>query len=160
MFDNLQDLMEARAIKDKRSVSWNTLCETETLTEKFLRDNESQVNWYLVSGHQQLSEEFIRKFSGRLYWDEIIRTQKVSEAFIEEFAYAEKWIPETGALSKRQNKTWENEASPFNAGQYWEIVSRKQDIKLEAMPGQHFIVGFGDIDHFRPVDTFECIENA
>lgn len=74
--------MEARALKDKRSVSWNTTSETEKLSEKFLRDNEMLINWYLVSGHQQVSEAFIREFSGRLYWDEAIRTQKVSEAFI------------------------------------------------------------------------------
>lgn len=128
MFDDLNELMEARAIKDKRSVSWNTICETENLSEKFIRTNETQVNWYLISGHQRLSEEFIREFSGRLYWDEVIRTQKVSEAFIEEFADAEKWKPETGKLSKRQVKTWENEASPFNLKQYWEIVSRKKEL--------------------------------
>ncbi|WP_422121998.1 hypothetical protein DHX103_09205 [Planococcus sp. X10-3] len=128
MFDNLQELMDARAIKDKRSVSWNTICETEQLTENFLRDNESQVNWYLVSGHQQLSEAFIREFSGRLYWDEIIRTQRVSEAFIEEFAEAAKWSHDADKLSKRQKKTWENEASLFNANQYWEIVSRKKEL--------------------------------
>ncbi|MFD1032705.1 hypothetical protein [Metaplanococcus flavidus] len=128
MFDNLKELMEARAIKDKRSVSWNTICETEQLTEKFMRENESQVNWYLVASHQPLSEAFIREFSGRLYWDEIIRTQKVSEAFIEEFADADKWIHEADKLSKRQKKTWENEASPFNANQYWEIISRKKEL--------------------------------
>ncbi|WP_440107497.1 hypothetical protein [Planococcus halotolerans] len=128
MFGDLNELMEARAIKDKRSVSWNTICETENLSEKFIRDNEAQVNWYLVSGHQQLSEEFIREFSGRLYWDEVIRTQKVSEAFIEEFAKAEMWEPELGKLSKRQAKTLENEASPFNSKQYWEIVSRKKEL--------------------------------
>lgn len=128
MFDNLEDLMEARAIKDKRSVSWNAICETEKLSEKFLRDNETLVNWYLVSGHQQLSEAFIREFSGRLYWDEIIRTQKVSEAFVEEFAEANKWEQETDKLSKRQKKTWEKEASSFNAKNYWEIVSRKKEL--------------------------------
>ncbi|HSJ37096.1 MAG TPA: hypothetical protein VK945_02660 [Planococcus sp. (in: firmicutes)] len=130
MFDNLKEVMEARAIKDKRSVSWNTICETEMLSEKFIRDNEALVNWYLISGHQQLSERFIREFNGRLYWDEIIRTQKVSEAFIEEFADAEKWVPETEKLSKRQQKTWENEASPFNAKQFWEIVSRKKELLI------------------------------
>lgn len=128
MFDNLEDLMEARAIKDKRSVSWNTICETEELSEKFLRNNESQVNWYLVSGHQQLSEAFIREFCGRLYWDEIIRTQKISEAFIEEFAEEKKWAPYSEKLNKRQMKTWEKEASPFNAKKYWEIVSRKKEL--------------------------------
>lgn len=128
MFGDLNELMEARAIKDKRSVSWNTICETENLSEKFIRDNEAQVNWYLVSGHQQLSEGFIREFSGRLYWDEVIRTQKVSEAFIEEFAEAEKWSADTEKLSKRQAKTRENEASPFNLKQYWEIVSRKKEM--------------------------------
>lgn len=128
MFDNIQELMEARAIKDKRSVSWNTICETEMLSETFIRDNESLVNWYLVSGHQQLSESFIREFSGHLYWDEIIRTQKVSEAFIEDFAEAGKWVPQTAELSKRQKKTWDNEASPFNAKQYWGIVSRKKEL--------------------------------
>lgn len=128
MFDNLEELMEARTIKDKRSVSWNTICETEKLSEKFLRDNESQVNWYLVSGHQHLSEAFIREFSGRLYWDEIIRTQKVSEAFIEEFAEANKWGHEIDKLNKRQKKTWEKEASPFNVKKYWEIVSRKKEL--------------------------------
>lgn len=128
MFDSIKELMEARAIKDKRSVSWNTICETEILSEKFIRENESLVNWYLISGHQLLSERFIREFSGRLYWDEIIRTQKVSEAFIEEFADAGKWIQETEKLSKRQKKTWENEGSPFKAKQYWEIVSRKKEL--------------------------------
>ena len=128
MFDNLKELMEARAIKDKRSVSWNTICETERLSETFIRDNVSLVNWYLVSGHQHLSEKFIREFSGRLYWDEVVRTQKVSEAFIEEFADSGKWVPETEKLSKRQQKTWENEASPFNAKQYWEIVARKKEL--------------------------------
>lgn len=128
MFDTIKELMEARAIKDKRSVSWNTICETEMLSETFIRENEALVNWHLVSGHQQLSEDFIREFSGRLYWDEIIRTQKVSEAFIEEFADAEKWMPESEKLSKRQQKTWENEASLFNAKQYWEIVSRKKEL--------------------------------
>lgn len=128
MFHTLTELMEARAIKDKRSISWNTICETEILSEQFLRDNDSLVNWYLVSGHQQLSEEFIREFSGRLYWDEVIRTQKVSEAFIEEFSDPAKWAQETGQLSKRQLKTSDNESSPFNAGQYWEIVSRKKDL--------------------------------
>ncbi len=128
MFDNLSDLMEARGIKNKRSISWNTICEAETLSEKFIRDNESQVNWCLISGHQQLSIEFIREFKGRLYWDEVIRTQKVSEAFIEEFAAAEQWVPESEKLSKRQMKTQENEASPFNLKQYWEIVSRKKEL--------------------------------
>lgn len=128
MFDNIKELMEARAIKDKRSISWNTICETELLSETFIRDNEALVNWYLVSGHQQLSESFIREFSGRLYWDEVIRTQKVSEAFIEEFADADKWVPALEQLSKRQQKTWDNEASPFHAKQYWEIVSRKKEL--------------------------------
>ncbi|WP_033543822.1 hypothetical protein [Planococcus sp. CAU13] len=128
MFDTLTELMEARAIKDRRSVSWNTICETEGLSETFLRDNASLVNWYLVSGHQQLSENFIHEFSGRLYWDEIIRTQKLSESFIEEFADSGKWTQATEKLSKRQLKTWESEGSPFNAKQYWEIVSRKKEL--------------------------------
>lgn len=128
MFDQLKELMEARAIKDKRSVSWNTICETEKLSEQFLGDNASQVNWYLVSSHQELSEKFIREFSGHLYWDEVIRTQKVSEAFIEEFADADRWIPENEKMSKRQQKTWENEACLFNCKQYWEIVSRKKEL--------------------------------
>lgn len=128
VIDTLAELMEMKSIKDKRSISWNTICETENLSEKFLRDNEMLVNWYLVSGHQQLSEAFIREFSGRLYWDEVIRTQRVSEAFIEEFSNPAKWVQETEKLSKRQKKTWENEGSPFNAKQYWEIVSRKIDL--------------------------------
>lgn len=128
MFDTLAELMEARAIKDKRSVSWNTVSETEQLSEKFLRDNEMLVNWYLVSGHQELSEAFIREFSGRLYWDEVIRTQKVSEAFIAEFSDPGKWAQTPELLSKRQKKTWDNVATPFNVRQYWEIVSRKNEL--------------------------------
>ena len=129
MFNSLTELMEAKDLKDKRSIPWNQICQEERLSEKFIKENLEQVNWKLISSHQELSEGFIRKYRNRLFWNEIIKTQKLSENFIEKFADEKKWRP-IGAeeLSKKQQKALEKEGRPFDATEYWKLVSMKQQL--------------------------------
>lgn len=128
MVDSLKELEEAKNYKDKRSIPWSKVCEKESLSENFIRENQNQVNWQMISRHQQLSEDFIREFSNRLFWHEVIRNQKVSEGFIEEFAAATKWRQNEETLSKRQQKNFEKEGKPFDKKDYWTLVSMKTEL--------------------------------
>ena len=129
MFNSLTELMEEKNLTDKRSVPWNQICQEERLSEQFIKENLDQVNWKQISGHQELSEGFIRKYRSRLYWDEIIKAQKLSEGFIEKFADKKKWRPiAKEELSKKQQKTFEKESRPFDAVEYWKLVSMKQQL--------------------------------
>lgn len=129
MFNSLIELMEAKDLKDKRSIPWNQICQEERLSERFIKENVDQVNWKLISSHQKLSEGFIRKYRNRLFWDEIIKAQKLSETFIEKFADEKKWRPiAKEELSKKQQKTFEKEGQPFDSTKYWKFVSMKQQL--------------------------------
>ena len=129
MFNSLIELMEAKDLKDKRSIPWNQICQEERLSERFIKENVDQVNWKLISSHQELSEGFIRKYRNRLFWDEIIKAQKLSETFIEKFADEKKWRPVAKEeLSKKQQKTFEKEGKPFDVVEYWRLVSMKQQL--------------------------------
>lgn len=129
MFNSLIELMEAKDLKDKRSIPWNQICQEERLSERFIKENVDQVNWKLISSHQELSEGFIRKYRNRLFWDEIIKAQKLSETFIEKFADEKKWRPVAKEeLSKKQQKTFEKEGKPFDMAEYWRLVSMKQQL--------------------------------
>lgn len=129
MFNSLTELMEEKKLEDRRSIPWNQICQEERLSERFIKENLDQVNWKLISGHQELSENFIRKYRNRLFWDEIIKAQKLSEAFIEKYADKKKWRPiAKEELSKKQQKTVEKEGKPFDAVEYWKLVSMKQQL--------------------------------
>ncbi|RNF38231.1 hypothetical protein [Planococcus salinus] len=128
MFNSVAQLIEAKAYKDKRSIPWNRICQEEQLSEQFIRETRDQVHWKLISEYQDLSEEFIRQYSGYLFWDKVTAHQKVSERFIEEFASAEKWQPAEEYQSKRQLKTLEKEGKPFDAKEYWRLVSEKTEL--------------------------------
>lgn len=129
MFNSLTELMDKKGLKDKRSVSWNQICQEERLSEKFIKENLDQVNWKLISGYQELSEGFIQKYRNRLFWDEIIKTQKLSEDFIERYADKKKWHPiDAYELSKKQQKIFEKEGTPFDAADYWKLVSTRQNL--------------------------------
>ncbi|MGB6407034.1 MAG: hypothetical protein WBF39_06115 [Planococcus donghaensis] len=129
MFNSLSELMEAKNLKDKRSIPWNQICQEEQLSEQFIKENVDQVNWKLISGHQALSESFIGKYKNRLFWDEVIQTQKLSESFIEKYANKKKWQPiAIEELSKKQQKTFEKESRAFDATYYWKLVSKKQQL--------------------------------
>ncbi|TWT04357.1 hypothetical protein FQV26_15570 [Planococcus sp. CPCC 101016] len=129
MFNSLTELMEGRNLKDKRSISWNQICQEEQLSERFIKENLDQVNWKLISSHQDLSEGFIRKYRNRLFWADIIKTQKLSETFIEKYADEKKWRPiASEELGKKQQKTLEKEGRPFDVTEYWKLVSMKQQL--------------------------------
>ncbi|MBT2570705.1 hypothetical protein [Planococcus sp. ISL-110] len=129
MFNSLPRLMEEKKLTDKRSIPWNQICQEEQLSEQFIKENLDQVNWRLISRHQELSEGFIRKYRNRLFWDEIIQAQKLSETFIEKYADKKKWRPVAAEeLSKKQQKTFEKESKPFDAMEYWKLVSMKQQL--------------------------------
>lgn len=129
MFNSLTELMDKKELTDKRSIPWNQICQEERLSERFIKENLDQVNWKLISRHQELSEGFIRKYRNRLFWDEIIQAQKLSETFIETYADKKKWRPvEAGELSKKQQKTFEKESKPFDGEEYWQLVSKKQQL--------------------------------
>lgn len=129
MFNSLSELMEEKKLKDKRSISWNQICQEEFVSEEFIKENEDQVNWKLISGHQKLSEGFIRKYRNRLFWDEVVKSQLLSEEFIETYADPKKWQPiDSQALSKKQQKTVEKEGKAFDLKEYWKLVSQKQQL--------------------------------
>ncbi|ANU09070.1 tryptophan repeat-containing protein [Planococcus antarcticus DSM 14505] len=129
MFNSLAELMEEKKLTDKRSIPWNQICQEEQLSERFMKENLDQVNWKLISRHQKLSEGFIRKYRNRLFWDEIIKKQRLSETFIEKYADKKKWRSIAAEeLSKKQQKMVEKEGAPFDAVEYWKLVSMKQQL--------------------------------
>lgn len=54
MFNSLTELMEAKNLKDKRSIPWSQMCQKESLSKNFIKENLDQVNWLLVTRHQVL----------------------------------------------------------------------------------------------------------
>ncbi|MGE6368186.1 hypothetical protein ACQKDD_03500 [Planococcus kocurii] len=129
MFNSLVELMEAKNLKDKRSIPWSQICQEESLSENFIKENLDQVNWQLISRYQELSESFIQKYRSRLFWEDIIKAQKLSERFIENYGTKKKWQPiNVEQLSKKQQKLVEKEGKPFDAGDYWKFVSMKQQL--------------------------------
>ena len=106
MFNSLTELMEEKNLTDKRSVPWNQICQEERLSEQFIKENLDQVNWKQISGHQELSEGFIEKFADKKKWRPIAKEE----------------------LSKKQQKTFEKESRPFDAVEYWKLVSMKQQL--------------------------------
>lgn len=71
-------------------VSWNTIFQTQILSEEFIAFNKSKldldehgINWIVISTHQVLSEDFMHQFRNKLDWDMLSIKQTMSEEFIE-----------------------------------------------------------------------------
>src|SRR3712207_8652837 len=63
----------------QNQLNWGYICQTQKLSENFIRNHENKMVWNFVSKYQTLTEKFINDYQNELNWDNVSKYQNLSE---------------------------------------------------------------------------------
>lgn len=104
------------------SLAWRTVCEHQNLSESFIRDYKDKISWWYVSDKRLYSLEFYREFKDKIVWERVSYMSELNTDFIEEFKDRLSW----SVLSSRYHRLTPEFMEKYQDYLRWDIISHSQ----------------------------------